>query len=72
MARKPKTVAQVDGELKKWTTKLRRAISAISRLEAQKKRIIRTLALATLAKERPMPHVTMIGIAAPLGVETDH
>ena len=60
-----KTLEQVDAAIARWQTKLRRAVRAIEKLEAQKKRIVRRQAsvpdlaiappLATAVKPKPVP-----------------
>jgi hypothetical protein len=62
-----KTLEQVDAAIARWQSRLRRAVRAIEKLEAQKKRIARRLAsvpdlaiappLATAVQPKPLPPV---------------
>ena len=68
MAKKRRTVRDVDDAIARWMTRLRRAIRMVDDLHQEKKRIIKAAALAP----RPaMPPVTMLAVAKPQ-VETDH
>ena len=58
MARRQKTIAEIDASIKRWNTRLARAMTALAKLTAQRKRAV---------KAAQRPPVTMIAIATPLG-----
>jgi len=66
MAKRPKTIADVEKKIAQWQTRFRRAMNAISKLSAQHKRMVKA------AQQAAQPPVTMIAIAAPQQAETDH
>ena len=59
MAKRPKTIADVEKKIAQWQTRFRRAMNAISKLNAQHKRMVKA------AQQAAQPPVTMIAIAAP-------
>jgi hypothetical protein len=76
MAKKP-TIEAVDASLARWKTRLRRAMTAITKLEAQRKRLAAkqavpasTLVAAVkghIARSRPRAHADLADLGATLG-----
>lgn len=58
MAKRTKTIADLDDAEKRWKTRLKRAVGAIAKIDAQRKR-------AAKAANTPQRAVTMIAVAAP-------
>ena len=57
MARRQKTLAEIDASIKRWNTRFTRAMTALAKLNAQRKRAV---------KAAQRPQITMIAIAAPM------
>jgi hypothetical protein len=68
MAKRTKTIADLEADEKRWKTRMKRAFTALDRIDGQKRRLLAKIG-APPPKTKPMiavqRHVTMIGIAAP-------
>ena len=60
--KRPKTIADIDKKIAQWQTKFRRALNALTKLAAQRKRMVKA---AVLAAGTPHAPVTMIAVAGP-------
>jgi hypothetical protein len=59
MAKRP-TLETIDVSLRRWKTRLKRAVTAIDKLEKQKKRLLRTVAKITTKQDRLQERVIEI------------
>jgi hypothetical protein len=71
MAKRTKTIADLEADEKRWKTRMKRAFTALDRIDGQKRRLLAKIGAPPpktkpmIANIKPQRHVTMIGIAAP-------
>jgi hypothetical protein len=71
MAKRTKTIADLDAAEKRWKTRMKRAFTALDRIDQQRRRLAAKTGAPmpttkpVIAKVAPQRHVTMIGIAGP-------
>ena len=67
VTRKPKTVEEIDAAIKRWKTRLKRAFTALDKLDHERRRLGAIPKTKPILSERRTPPVTMIAIAGSEG-----